>query len=43
MKCRGCKYYQVLNPHHIIDGEPVKNCSKSEHPDYCAEPVTEDK
>lgn len=35
MKCEQCAFYVVLNPHEIKGSQPVKHCSKGEHPDYC--------
>ena len=35
MKCETCENWKVLNPHHIVDGQPVKNCDIGEHPDLC--------
>lgn len=42
MICENCYYYVVLNPHHIINGKPVKHCSnglKPEREDFCFEMV----
>jgi len=34
-KCKGCKHYKALNPHHIVDGKPYLSCVWGEVPETC--------
>lgn len=34
-ECLKCKHYKVLNPHHIVEGTPVKSCDVGEVPENC--------
>lgn len=40
--CNGCIFYKVLNPHEILNGQPVKHCSSGLRPEkkrnieYCS-------
>ena len=32
LKCKACKYYIELNPHHVDKGKVVRSCSCGEVP-----------